>query len=180
MISETCFSPLSSRTWHFSHRRLNKTPQPLHRELIVVSTHHNCNSTSDETGEKLCKLLDQSVCRRWVPEAGKGLSLDCMVPAPIFELLEPNPSANVVLVSKAALAWPTRILQCCCLGTAPQYWIFGTGWCIATFSPLSLCRVKTSQTVLGGGLLLSCWITFLWEGIVRPQLDLEKKNVCCK
>lgn len=53
--------------------------------------------------------------------------------------------------------------------------MFGTGWCVATFPPLSLYRVKKSQTVLEGGLLLSFCITFLQDEIIGLQLDLEKK-----
>lgn len=84
-----------------------------------------------------------------MPEPRKGSSMDCMVPAPVLRLLEHNPSANVVLVSKADLTRSTRILQCSCLRTASQYWMFGTGWCVATFPPLSLCRVKKSQSAWG-------------------------------
>lgn len=67
MLSETYFNPLSSCLRRFPHRTLNKTPQPLHRGLIVVSTHHKCNSTSDEIGgnctDNLIKVYEGDVCQ---------------------------------------------------------------------------------------------------------------------
>lgn len=180
MISETRFSPLFSFSWQFSHRRLNKTPQPLHRGLIVVSTHHKCNSTSDETRRNCANNLIRVYVGDECENPEEGPCMDCMVPTPVLRLLEHNTSPNMsdwVLVSKEALTSSTKILQCSWLGIASHYWMFGTGWCVATFPSLSPCSVKycawgwASSELLhyfpGGG---NCWTT----------LGPGKKNVYCK